>query len=63
MLFPDPKNRTSFGRKWFLVPHNKLYKWVKDKHGHTPKWSEKWSYPSVSRELGRFLEKFTVNPS
>jgi hypothetical protein len=59
MLFPDPKS-TGLGRKWFLVPHDQLYEWVKGRHGHAPKWNEAWSYPTVSRELGRFLEKFGV---
>ena len=59
MLFPDPKS-SGLGRRWFLVPHDQFYEWVKSKHGHTPKWSEAWSYPSVSRELGRFLEQFAV---
>jgi hypothetical protein len=59
MLFPDPKS-TGLGRKWFLVPHDQLDEWVKGRHGHAPKWNEVWSYPTVSRELGRFLEKFGV---
>lgn len=58
MLFPDPKG--SSGRKWFLVPHNRFYEWTKGKHGHAPKWNEAWSYPSISRELGRFLVGFAV---
>jgi hypothetical protein len=61
MLFPEP-NGTA-GRQWFLVPHDKLYKWTKDRHGRAPKWNEAWSYPSISKELRKFLEKFAVNPS
>jgi hypothetical protein len=62
MLFPDPKSAGTT-RKWFLVPHDQLYAWVKFRHGHTPKWSEAWSYPTVSKELHRFLEEFAVVPS
>lgn len=59
MLFPDPKSE-GLGRKWFLVPHDEFYKWVKFRHGHTPKWNEAWNYPTVSRELNRFLARFIV---
>jgi hypothetical protein len=59
MLFPDPKS-TGLGRKWFLVPHDQFYEWVKARHGHAPKWREAWIYPGVPRELRRFLEKFAV---
>lgn len=46
MLFPGARtNTTAFGRKWFLVLHDKFYEWVKAKHGHTPKWNEAWNYP------------------
>jgi hypothetical protein len=60
MLFTDPKG--SSARKWFLVPHDEFYEWTKDKHGHAPKFKEAWSYPSVSKELGRFLDKFAIIP-
>jgi hypothetical protein len=62
MLFPDPNSIAALGRKWFLLPHGKLYEWVKAKHGHTPKWNETWSYPTISKELGGFLEQYTVIP-
>jgi len=48
-------------RKWFLVPHDKLYEWVERKHGHTAKWNREWSYPTVSKELARFLEEFALD--
>lgn len=60
MLFPDPKSSTGLGREWFLVPHDELYKWVKKRHGHTPKWNDAWSYPTISRDLSRFLDDFAV---
>jgi hypothetical protein len=60
MLFPVSNGAPAFGRKWFLVPHDEFYEWVKARHGHTPGWSEAWSYPSVSKELGEFLAEFAV---
>jgi hypothetical protein len=63
MLFPDPKSGISLGRKWFLVPHDELYGWVKDRHGHAPKWRAAWSFPNVPRKLGQFLDGFTIIPS
>jgi hypothetical protein len=64
MLFPDPKEAVTLGRKWFLVPHNKLYEWMQDKHGHTPYWieNEAWHDPTISNELGKFLEDYKVEP-
>ncbi len=64
MLFPDPKS-TDLGRKWFLVPHDQFYEWVKGRHGHTVSMlqDEGWSYPSVPRELRRFLDEFAIIPS
>jgi len=63
MLFPDPKSRTAWGREWFLVPHDLFYEWTKVRHGHAPKWKEAWHFPYVTKELGRFLTKFSVIPS
>ena len=62
MLFPDPKGAPVLGRKWFLVPHNELYEWMQDKHGHTTTWNEKeaWHDPTISKDLEKFLEKYTV---
>ena len=58
MLFPDPVGRG--GRKWFLVNHDKFYKWTKERHGRARGWKEAWSYPTVSKDLGRFLDRFTI---
>jgi len=60
MLFPDPKSGTGPGRKWFLVPHDKLYEWMKEKHGDAPKWNDTWHDPQISRELLGFLDEFAV---
>jgi hypothetical protein len=62
MLFPDPKGELAPGRKWFLVPHDELYKWWVNKHGHTSSMQDKqgWSVKGISEELAGFLEKFAV---
>jgi len=65
MLFPDPKselNGGSIGREWFLVPHDELYDWIKDRHAHTPKWNNAWSYPGIPRDLSVFLKPFRLLP-
>jgi hypothetical protein len=63
MLFPDPKSTRP--RKWFLVPHDELHEWVKDKHGHAPKWDEAWRWPAIPNGLGRFLDSINsqLSPS
>jgi hypothetical protein len=58
MLFPDPWGTTG-ARDWFLVEHDTLYAWVKNRHGASPKWEESWSYSYVSRPLAAFLEPFS----
>jgi hypothetical protein len=50
MLFPDPKSKDP-KRKWFLVPHNEFYEWVKVRHGRARKWNKAWHCPSLSGEL------------
>jgi hypothetical protein len=61
ILFPAPKS-TDPERKWFLVHHDRFYKWAERKHGHTRTWEEKeaWHYPTISNELKRFLDKYAV---
>jgi len=48
MLFPEFVG-SSNGRSWFLVPHDQLFAWIKDRHGHTLGWCEAWSYLLVAR--------------
>jgi hypothetical protein len=55
MLFPDPKGQTP-GRPWFLIKHDELFKWIKNRHGSTTGWNEAWSYPHLSSDLRSFLE-------
>jgi hypothetical protein len=59
MLFPD-RNSGGLDRKWFLIPHDQFYGWVKARHGHAKGWKEAWSFPTISRQLRKFLDKFTV---
>jgi hypothetical protein len=59
MLFPDCAGGSN-GRLWFLIPHDELFAWIKERHGHTSGWSEAWSYPKVSTQLRGFLEAFVL---
>lgn len=63
MLFPDPEGSVSVGRKWFLVPHDRLYKWTDARHGHTASINRKkaWSAGRVSQAMGQFLQRFIVH--
>jgi len=58
MLFPGTKLSTETPRNWYLVPHDLFHRWVKVKHGHTPKWNDTWSYPKISKKLSAFLSEF-----
>lgn len=55
MLFPDPKGCKP-GRPWFLIHHDELFAWVKERHGAAPGWNDAWSYPALSAALRAFLE-------
>ncbi|MCP1550215.1 hypothetical protein J2W76_003460 [Methylorubrum zatmanii] len=46
MLFPADPFTPDAPRPWFLVPHDTLYSWVKERHGAARGWAEAWSYPS-----------------
>ncbi|MGD0007206.1 MAG: hypothetical protein ABSE93_01500 [Terriglobia bacterium] len=60
MLFPDTKG--SGGRKWFLIPHDKFYRWIKSMYGHGKGFKEhkarNFSY--ISQKLAIFLHRFAV---
>ena len=58
MLFPGSKRAGP--RRWFLVPHDKLYEYAKSKHAHAPNWKKAWHWPYIPKELGRFLGRFEV---
>ena len=34
----------------------------KDRHAHTPKWNNAWSYPGIPRDLSVFLKPFRLLP-
>lgn len=59
MLFPDPGGCIP-GRPWYFVPHDKLFVWVKNRHGSAPGWNDAWSYPKVSAALREFLRPFVL---
>ncbi len=59
MLFPNPK--PSSDRAWFLVPHRVLYRWVEERHKHTTGWKREWSYPTLSKTLASFIEKYRIS--
>jgi hypothetical protein len=54
MLFPSAPY-SSQPRTWYLVPHDKLHEWVKDRHG-----ADYWHYPSMTTPLRSFLEKWAI---
>ncbi len=58
MLFPDPAGQVP-GRDWFLIPHDKLFDYVRRRHGQAPRWRDVWSYPLIPNHLGTFLEPFS----
>jgi putative addiction module component (TIGR02574 family) len=60
MLFPDPTKAPMSGREWFLVPHDALFKWVREHHGHTEKWDDRWSFHTISRHLRLYLEPHII---
>ena len=54
MLFPDLDGPVP-GRRWFLIEHDKLFAWVKLRHGTSSGWNDAWSYPRISKALREFL--------
>jgi len=60
MLFPSAKFRANVGRKWFLVPHDKLYKLMKVKHGHASSFDGVWSCATVPKSECLSLTGFEV---
>lgn len=60
MLFPDPSKAPMSGRDWFLIRHDELFEWVKERHQHTRGWKDYWSYPAMSVELRERLRFYTI---
>jgi hypothetical protein len=61
MLFPSSAFTGEVRRKWFLVPHDKLYKLMKVKHGHADSFDGAWSCPTVPKSEYLFLARFEVS--
>jgi hypothetical protein len=61
MLFPSARYSSAEARDWFLISHDQLFEWVKRRHGHAPKWDQRWSYPNISRDLKALLEGFKLS--
>ena len=64
MLFPSAKFDPSAKRDWFLVPHDDLFAWFKERHGHTPGWqkSPEWNTGKPSRLLLAWLAPYKIAP-
>jgi len=62
MVFPGKGN--AFEREWYLIPHDTLYRILKEKHGEAPQWvhpthGEYWHTP-VSKDLAEQLSVYAV---
>jgi hypothetical protein len=62
MLFPSAPYKSSTSRDWFLTRHDRLFDWVKQRHGHTPKWNNAWSYPLLSKDVQELLLPDILSP-
>ena len=60
MLFPEGPFKNDVRRKWFLVPHDKLYEVLKRKHGKAPAFVSGWSAANVPKDVGKALAKFKI---
>jgi DNA-binding transcriptional regulator YiaG len=56
MLFPS---EAVTPRTWYLIPHDTLFAWFKERHGHTEKWTEQWR-TVMNRELREFLSIYEI---
>jgi hypothetical protein len=63
MLFPSGRFSAVEERAWFLVPHDLLFKFTEERHGHGVGFIKhrNWSYPSIPRDMAKFLEKWTLH--
>ena len=66
MVFPGKGDVGN--RDWYLIPHDKLFGILKQKHGHAPQWNhvkhgEYWHCP-VSGDLAEYLTEYSIdNPN
>ena len=62
LLFPSTTFRPLIQRRWYLIPHDELFAWVKNRHGGAPKWNGSWSYPKLGEDLRKFLAIWEIRP-
>ncbi|QFT76773.1 hypothetical protein [Erythrobacter sp. THAF29] len=62
MLFPDQPWNSLTRRCWFLVPHDELFEFLNENHGHTKSFADKrWSAIRPSKAALLFLEDFKLD--
>lgn len=63
MLFPDAPFDGKRQRDWFLIEHDRLFRWLEKQHGHADGFSAgKWTCRSPARWLRERLEPYRVRP-
>lgn len=61
MLFPSRPFDPQLAREWFLIPHDELFNYLAQHHGHAPTWAGgKWTIRSPTQHLRNYLEPFRV---
>lgn len=64
MLFPDSPFDGHRQRDWFLVEHDLLFGWMKERHGHAGGFADaKWSCRSPAAWLREQLEPYRLGPA
>ena len=63
MLFPDKPFVSDIRRSWFLVQHDRLFEWLKQRHGHSAKWNDAWSKRDLSDAQRKFLADCEIHPA
>jgi hypothetical protein len=63
MLFPSGPFSRSEERTWYLIPHDKLFKYTDERYGHGAGWKKhrNWSYKSLPQETREFLRPWILN--
>jgi hypothetical protein len=60
MLFPSQPFQAGKARQWYLVPHDMLYQWQHERHGHASSWKGAWSSRSISKQVATLLRRYEV---
>ncbi|MBX7532506.1 DUF4365 domain-containing protein [Qipengyuania sp. 1XM1-15A] len=64
MLFPCSPWNEGASRAWFLIPHDTLFEYMEERHGHAAGFAEgKWSVRKPSKEAREFLEPYEIKLS